>query len=330
MSPHDQLRVLDNKTPKPFHSLLDERLVACGIEILQLNVGRRCNLSCRHCHVDAGPDRKEVMGKEVMEACLDVLARNSIPVLDITGGSPEMNPRLEWFLRKASEIQQRILVRSNLVILLEDTYSGYLDLYAELGVEVVGSLPAYNPYLAERQRGKETFLKIIEAIRRLNSKGYAKPGTGLVLDLVHNPVGAFLPGPQHVLEKEYKTRLQTEHGVFFDRLFSLVNCPIGRWLDFLVATENIEDYMLTLVKSYNPETAKRVMCRTTLSVSWDGRLYDCDFNQVLGLPLASGMPQTIFEFDMDRLAHRPIVIANHCYSCTAGAGSSCQGALDCK
>ncbi|MCG6535970.1 MAG: arsenosugar biosynthesis radical SAM protein ArsS [Syntrophales bacterium LBB04] len=300
-------------------------LTAEGIGIFQINVGYRCNLGCRHCHVNAGPLRPEIMSKAVMEQCLKILESHSIPTIDITGGSPEMHPEIRWFLKECAALGRRLLVRTNAVILLEKSYESFIDLYAENRIEVVVSLPHMDPHVTDRQRGEGVFLKLMEAIRRLNARGYGRVGTGLILDLVHNPGGAYLPGSQAALEASYRLILQNKHGITFDHLFCINNMPIGRYLDYLRRTDNYEEYMATLVNAFNPAALKNVMCKTTLSVAWDGRLHDCDFNQMLGLLINHGAPDHISAFDMDKLAHRRIVIGNHCYGCTAGAGSSCQG-----
>jgi len=297
-----------------------------GVEILQINVGKRCLLQCRHCHVKAGPDRPEVMTAETFEKCLAAADGANIPVIDITGGSPEMNPHLEGFIRRAARPGRRLMVRSNLAVLLDKEYAHHMDLYAGCGVEIVGSLPDCDAARTDRQRGGEYFRKAIAAIRALNERGYAREDSGLVLDLVHNPLGAYLPGSQRALETEYRKKLRERHGVEFDTLFCLANCPVGRYLEFLVQTGNLEDYLLDLERAYNPAAAESVMCRNTVSVGWDGTLYDCDFNQMLELPVAAPAPDHIDRFDAGALAKRAIVIGNHCYACTAGAGSSCQGA----
>lgn len=301
-------------------------LTAIGIDILQMNVGNRCNLSCKHCHVQAGPNGQRNMSKKVFDQCLNILKKSQISTVDITGGSPEMNPHFPAFLEAVSKLNRRVLVRSNVCILLEEEYSKYIDLYTRLGVELVTSLPDLHSEKSDRQRGAKTFDSIIEGIRRLNAKGYGQKGSGLILDLVHNPVGAYLPGPQASLEEEYRRQLFEQYGIHFNQLFSLTNCPIGRYLDYLVMSENLEDYMTDLYTAYNEAAVDRVMCRTTLSIAWDGSLYDCDFNQMLGLKVNHGAPDHIDEFDLKTLSNRQIMTQNHCYCCTAGAGSSCQGA----
>ncbi|MFH0994795.1 MAG: arsenosugar biosynthesis radical SAM (seleno)protein ArsS [Pseudomonadota bacterium] len=302
-------------------------LRADGIEILQMNITRQCNLSCRHCHVEAGPDRKERMDRKTLEHCLLAADTHPVGTIDITGGAPELHPDLPWFLEQAARAGRRVIVRSNLVILQDLKYAFYLDLFACLGIEVVGSVPDYRLDRAERQRGKSTFLQAIASIRELNQRGYGLPGSGLILSLAHNPSGAYLPAGQASLEHEYRFRLREAYGIEFNRLFCLTNCPVGRYLDYLVSSDNFDEYMCTLKNAFNPAAVRSVMCRTTLSVGWDGRLFDCDFNQMLDLPVNIGAPRHIRDFDFDKLASREIMILDHCFACTAGAGSSCQGEL---
>jgi radical SAM/Cys-rich protein len=223
-------------------------------------------------------------------------------------------------------LDKRLIVRSNLVILLEDAYAGFIDVYAKNRVEVVTSLPDYHDDGTNRQRGSGAFTRIIQAMRLLNQKDYGREERSLVLNIMHNPVGAYLPGAQKALEAEYKKRLFTEHGVVFNRLFCITNMPVGRYLEYLLNSGNFEDYMAGLCEAYNPLAAENVMCRSTISVGWDGTLYDCDFNQMLGLRVNHGMPDMIMDFNIEKLRSRKIVIGNHCYGCTAGIGSSCQGA----
>lgn len=330
MDAHEQLgRLRGIGAGEPFRQRIARSLkgplAARKIDILQLNVGKRCNLACRHCHVEAGPGREEAMPREVFEACLEIARAAEVSTIDVTGGSPEMNPHLEWFLGAAGSLGKRLIVRSNAVILLDRSFSRFIDIFARHRVEIVISLPDYNEARTDRQRGPGAFRRIIQAMRLLNDRGYGT-GTGLDLDLVHNPAGAFLPGPQDALEREYERRLRDDFGVVFTRLFCIINVPIGRYLAYLLATGNLEEYMTGICGAFNPSAVDRVMCRTTLSVGWDGTLYDCDFNQALGLPVGFGAPRTIARFDIDRLRTREIVIDDHCYGCTAGAGSSCQGA----
>ncbi len=305
-------------------------LRATGVEILQINVGRLCNLSCMHCHVEAGPSRKESMSRAVFEKCLDILKHSTIPTIDITGGSPEMNPNLEWFLGEVAGLGRRVLVRSNLVILLNLNYRKFIDIYERNRVEIVASLPCYTAQATDKQRGDGAYVAIVEVLKILNDRGYGCDGSGLVLDLVHNPTGACLSGSQQVLEREYRLRLKQDHDVLFNRLFCLTNLPVGRYLNYLLESGNYMGYMAALVEAFNPAALDRVMCKTTVSVGWDGALYDCDFNQMLQLPVNHGAPDHITRFDIEKLKNRQIVIANHCFGCTAGAGSSCQGQIACS
>lgn len=313
------------KVAPSFIERVQQPLTAMGIDILQINVGYRCNLQCRHCHVQAGPQRSEVMSGKVMKQCLKVLEKYPIPTVDITGGSPELHPQFGWFLQECAALKRRILVRSNGTILLDKAYSGLIDLYAAHQIEVVLSLPHLDPRVTDRQRGEGVFVRLIEVVRRLNAKGYGLDGSGLVLDLVHNPAGAYLPGSQAGLESAYRQTLHERYGISFNHLFCITNMPIGRYLDYLLKTDNYEDYMKALIKAFNPASLKGVMCRSTVSVGWDGRLYDCDFNQMLGLTIDHGAPHHISSFEMASLESRQIVVGDHCYGCTAGSGSSCQG-----
>jgi len=329
MKPTQQLDLLANVPGNvSFGDKIERPLFADGIDILQLNVGRKCNLTCRHCHVEAGPHRVEMMHRSVFEKCLDILARHPIETVDITGGAPEMNLHLPWFIDEVSKLGRRLLVRTNLLILLQDEYRHFLDIYTNHQVEVVTSLPDYQMQRTNRQRGEGVFEGVIEVMKELNSRGYGQPDSRLVLDLVTNPVGAYLPASQEALSFEYKRRLADDYGVVFNQLFCLTNCPVGRYLEYLVRSENYDDYMTELINAFNWSAVSKVMCRSTLSVGWDGNLYDCDFNQMLAMPVDHGAPSHIDVFNFDQLKARQIVIANHCYACTAGAGSSCQGALE--
>ena len=302
-------------------------LRAEGLRVLQVNVGKVCNQTCRHCHVDAGPDRREAMTRETMQLCLDVLARSGASTLDITGGAPEMNPHFRWLVGQARAQGRHVIDRCNLTILLAPGYDDLPDFLATHRVEVVASLPCYESENTDRQRGDGVFDKSITALRRLNALGYGQTESGLDLTLVYNPVGPSLPPSQAGLEADYRRELAARYGVVFTRLFTVTNMPISRFLDDLIGTGSYDTYMRMLVDAYNPAAAAGVMCRTTLSVAWDGRLYDCDFNQMLELGLASGLPSHIRDFDPDLLSTRPIVTAQHCYGCTAGSGSGCQGAV---
>lgn len=298
------------------------------VEVLQVNITRRCNLACCHCHVEASPGRSEQMSRQDLEACLIAAANTGVKTIDITGGAPETHPDLEWFIKEAARLEKRLLVRTNAAVLSDPAYSHLIRLYAEAGVEVVASLPGLTPERIDRIRGTGVFEQIIAALRALNAAGYASPGTGLVLDLVHNPAGAFLPGAQQAIEAEYRLRLSREHGVEFNRLFCIANFPVGRFLDFLVRSGNLEQYAGLLKQAFNPASVGQLMCRTTISVDCAGRLFDCDFNQALGSSGAIRAHGHIRDFDFEKLSCRTIQLGFQCYSCTAGAGSSCQGALE--
>lgn len=297
------------------------------IEILQVNIGYMCNQVCKHCHVDAGPDRQEIMTRETMQQCLDVLSATKIKTLDITGGAPEMNPDFRWFVTAAHTLGVReIIVRSNLTIITANPkYHTLPKFFQDNNVRICSSLPFYNAGKTDRQRGEGVFEKSIEALSMLNAVGYGKPNTGLILDLVYNPVGAFLPGNQDQLQRDFKKELKDHFNIDFNNLFTITNIPISRFLDFLIESGNYEDYMEKLVTAFNPSAVGGVMCRNTISVDWQGYLYDCDFNQMLGLKTTQSAGQHISTFDIHKLEDREIVIGQHCFACTAGAGSSCQG-----
>jgi radical SAM/Cys-rich protein len=286
-----------------------------------------CNQVCKHCHVDAGPDRKEIMTRETMQLCLDALDRSSIKTVDITGGAPEMNPEFRWFVEQLSARGLKIMVRCNLTIILANKkYHDLPEFFKQHKVEVVSSLPFYNKRRTDSQRGDGVFDTSIEALKMLNAVGYGLDGTGLVLNLVFNPAGALLPGDQAGLEREYKANLMRDFGIQFNNLFTITNLPISRFLEYLLASGNYESYMERLVTSYNPVAAAGVMCRNTLSVGWDGSLYDCDFNQMLDLPVQGAAPKHLRDWNLELLNQREVVVNQHCYGCTAGAGSSCGGA----
>ncbi|MHC4289224.1 MAG: arsenosugar biosynthesis radical SAM (seleno)protein ArsS [Planctomycetota bacterium] len=302
-------------------------LKATGIDTLQMNITRKCNLACKHCHIKAGPDRTEMMSHEILTHCVQAAEHPSVNTIDITGGAPEMHPDIEWLINKMAALRKHLLVRSNLVILLDPQYYHLMELFSANKVELVGSLPDYRAQRSDQQRGSGVYERIMEVMRKLNRIGYGVAGSGLVLDLVHNPAGAYLPGSQSALESEYRRVLHQEHNVVFNTLFCLVNCPVGRYWEFLKDSGNLDDYMRTLHKAFNPQTANLVMCRKTVSVGWDGKLYDCDFNQIENVPVNSGSPTHIRDFKFDLLSNRQIEVRNHCFACTAGAGSSCCGAL---
>jgi radical SAM/Cys-rich protein len=304
------------------------RLETERIEVLQVNVGKLCNQTCAHCHVDAGPDRKETMTRQTAERVVEILRRHPIPTLDITGGAPELNPAFRYLVEEASALGRKIVDRCNLTVLMLRSQSDLAEFLAEHKVEVVASLPSFRSSGTDAQRGDGVFRKSIEALRRLNGLGYGSGnGHGLTLNLVHNPVGAFLPGNQISLERDYKRELESRYGVVFDNLYTITNMPISRFLEFLDRTGNLERYMDLLVNAFNPSAVHGVMCRTHLSVGWDGTLYDCDFNQMLELPAGNGAPRTLAGLLRSGNLHREIVTARHCYGCTAGAGSSCGGTV---
>lgn len=302
-------------------------LAAHGIEVLQINVGKVCNQTCRHCHVDAGPDRRESMSRETADACLRVLHAANVPTLDITGGAPEMHPLFRYLIEAAADGGRRLIDRCNLTILMASGYEDLAEFLARHRVEIIASLPCYLESNTDKQRGDGVFQKSIAALRRLNELGYGMPGAGLSLTLVYNPVGPSLPPPQDSLEEAYRRELRSRYGVEFTQLFTITNMPISRFLDDLITQGRLDEYLQKLVNAFNPQTVDGLMCRNTLSVDWTGRLFDCDFNQMLELSLADGLPQTIHDFDLQQHAQRPIQIGLHCYGCTAGAGSSCQGRL---
>lgn len=298
------------------------------LEILQMNLGYMCNQVCAHCHVDAGPDRKEMMSRETLSYCLQILKQTPVTTLDLTGGAPEMHPDFRWFVAEAARIGvEDFIVRSNLTILRAN--KKYYDLphfFKKHGIHVVSSLPFYKKEKTDRQRGEGVFSQSIKALQALNEVGYGQQGSKLQLDLVYNPSGAFLPANQQALEHDFKKALKKDFDIDFHRLFTITNLPISRFLEYLIASENYEDYMHRLVEAFNPAAVDNVMCTNTLSVGWDGSLYDCDFNQMLDLKVASPV-QHIKDFDLAQLQAREICISQHCYGCTAGAGSSCQGSV---
>ena len=297
------------------------------LQVLQLNLGKLCNQTCRHCHVDAGPDRREVMSRETMELCLRALERSRIPVVDITGGAPELNPDFRWLVERARALGRRVMDRCNLTVLETAPGADLPGFLAAQRVEVVASLPHWRALSTDRQRGEGVFARSIAALRRLNAAGYGDGTSGLRLVLVTNPVGAFLPGAQASLQAEWKRELWRQHGVRFDELWTITNMPISRYLEWLEESGNLTTYMERLVQAWNPAAVPGLMCRTTLSVEWDGTLHDCDFNQMLELPLAGPAPRHIRDFDEAALAARQVATARHCFGCTAGAGSSCGGSL---
>ncbi len=330
-TPAEQLRILNQAEGlKPFHEALAASglypLTATGIQIFQVNVGKLCNQTCKHCHVDAGPDRKEVMTRATAELVIEKLAATDIPVLDITGGAPELNPNFRFLVREARRLGRHVMDRCNLTVLLLPSQRDLAEFLAEYEVEIVASLPYYTAARTDAQRGEKVFDKSIEALRLLNRLGYGQPDSRLKLNLVYNPVGAFLPPQQQAIEADFRRELRRRHGIVFHHLFTMTNMPISRFLEFLIRSGNYDRYMQKLIRAYNPQAAAAVMCRYTLSVGWDGTLYDCDFNQMIGMPVDHGAPNHLRDFDYEALKARRIVTGQHCYGCTAGAGSSCGGA----
>jgi len=302
-------------------------LTAVEVSTLQVNLGWRCNQACKHCHLQAGPDRPEQMGRETIEEVIRVAGSHAIPVVDLTGGAPELNPHFEYLVDRLHHLGVHVRCRSNLTVLLEPGKEHFPEFFKERRLELICSLPYYQQDMVDRVRGPGTFDKCLEVLRRLNRLGYGREGSDLELHLMYNPGGAFFPPPQGPLEDLFRRELAGRHGVHFHNLYTLLNMPIGRFQEYLLRSSNYESYMGKLMASFNPATVPGLMCRSLISVAWDGGLYDCDFHQALGLPLVPGLPQNIREFDLQVLAHRPIRLADHCYGCTAGSGSSCGGSL---
>ncbi len=334
---HEQIEIIEHGETGdfalvPFQQKLEQSnlypLKPAQVEIFQVNIGKMCNQTCRHCHVDAGPDRKEIMTKETMQQCIEGLKTNpNMKTVDLTGGAPEMNPNFRWFVEEIKKLDRHIIVRCNLTIILAN--KKYYDLpqfYKQHNIEVVSSLPFYSQNRTDRQRGNGVFENSIKALQMLNDAGYGMEGTGLILNLVYNPAGAFLPPSQQSLEKEFKQALRQKYGIEFNSLYVITNMPISRYLDYLLSSGSYESYMEKLVNAYNPVAAANVMCRNTISIGWDGYLYDCDFNQMLELKVDC-TSKHISQFNIETLNNRKIIVGQHCYGCTAGSGSSCGGAV---
>ncbi len=307
--------------PIGFHPLLPT-----NVDILQVNMGKMCNQTCAHCHVDAGPDRKEIMTKETLQLCLDAVEKGNIKVADLTGGAPEMNPHFRWFVEELSNRNVNVMVRCNLTIIVANPkYNDLPDFYAKHKVEIISSLPHFSKLRTDAQRGDGVFEQSMKALSMLNKVGYGVEGSGLHLNLVYNPSGAFLPPAQSSLERDFKERLERKHQVTFNSLFAITNMPISRFLDYLIQSDNYDSYMEELSSAFNPTAVEGVMCRNTLSVGWDGYLYDCDFNQML--EMKCNHVEHIRDFNKELLNSRSIKTGKHCYGCTAGAGSSCGGEI---
>jgi radical SAM/Cys-rich protein len=331
-SPTEQLKILGTTAScPPFETQLDRigllPLCATGITVFQINVGKLCNQTCRHCHVDAGPDRTEHMSRETAEQCIQALAKTDIPAVDITGGAPELNSNFRWLVEQSRALGRHVMDRCNLSVLLLPSQADLGDFLALHRVEIVASLPYYRASQTNAQRGEGVFEKSIEALQRLNTFGYGRPDSGLTLNLVCNPVGAFLPPDQEAIKAQFRKELRVRHGIEFNHLYTITNMPISRFLEFLLESGNYEQYMERLANAFNPAAAAGVMCRYTISVGWNGTLYDCDFNQMLDLPVDHGASTHIRDFDSVQLNHRRITTRNHCYGCTAGSGSSCGGTV---
>ncbi|MCH8569146.1 MAG: arsenosugar biosynthesis radical SAM protein ArsS [Balneolales bacterium] len=336
MDPAEQISILNTYSPvmctlPRFGQLLEQSglfpLKPSGIDIFQMNLGYMCNMTCRHCHVDAGPDRKEMMSRENLEHCIHAIDQIDAKTVDLTGGAPEMHPDFRWFVSQISKSGREIIVRSNLTILVTNPkYRSFPDFFKEHKLNVTCSLPFYNKFTTDKQRGVGTYDRSVEALKVLNEKGFGIEGTGLKLNLVYNPAGAFLPADQKALEADFKNNLRRKHGIEFNELFTITNLPISRYLEYLLESENLDTYMQKLVEAYNPSAAANVMCRNTLSISWDGKLYDCDFNQMLEIPVDAADSAHIRDFNPELLMKRSVRINQHCFGCTAGAGSSCGGA----
>ncbi|MCW8133536.1 MAG: arsenosugar biosynthesis radical SAM protein ArsS [Planctomycetota bacterium] len=301
-------------------------LRAADLETVQVNIGLRCNLACRHCHVESSPARREEMDEATMDAVLRAARACGAKWLDITGGAPEMHPRFRPFVEAAAAQGLRVMVRTNLTILLQDGYAAFPAFFAAHRVHLVASLPCYLEANVDRQRGKSVYAESIEAIRRLNAAGYGtRPD--LPLDLVFNPGGPALPPAQASLEADYRRELGQRFGIAFTRLICIANMPIGRFQDDLARQQRAGAYQELLETRFNAATVPALMCRHQISVRWDGTLFDCDFNLALNLPVRDGLPRHIRDFDPAALRARPIATAKHCFGCTAGSGSSCGGAL---
>lgn len=296
-----------------------------SIDTVQANIGLQCNLACHHCHVESSPKRKEQMTWQTMQDVLDAARRAGAKTLDITGGAPEMHPHFQRFITQAQTDGLSIMVRTNLTIMLQPGYEDFPFWFAQRGVHLVASLPCYLPNNVDKQRGHHVYADSVEVIKRLNNAGYGR-NDNKQLDLVYNPLGASLPPAQERLEEAYRAALRSEHNIHFNRLFTITNIPIGRFLHDLVREGKAEQYMKLLRDSFNPQTLEGLMCRHQLHVGWDGKMYDCDFNYALGLPV-NGNATHVSEFSPASFRDRHIATGDHCFACTAGCGSSCGGSL---
>ncbi len=330
--------ILDSASPAhtshgaPFNDTIARHgvstLTAQTISTIQVNIGKLCNQICHHCHVDAGPQRTEIMSLETLDAILAILQKYpQISTVDITGGAPEMNPHFEYFVKECRSLNRTVIDRCNLTVFFVKGKGHLPQFLAKHNIEIVASLPCYLEDNVDEQRGKGVFDRSIAALQQLNALGYGMEGSALQLSLVYNPIGPNLPPSQKELESDYKKELFSRFGISFNHLYTITNMPISRFLDDLRSNGHIEQYTELLINSFNPSSLQSLMCRSLISVSWDGKLYDCDFNQMLDLTITPPSHQTISTFDFDLLKHRRIATGQHCYGCTAGAGSSCGGSL---
>ena len=320
----------DTNLPQ-FQSVLSDngflKLQRNKLQTLQVNVGKLCNQTCRHCHVDAGPDRRELMTRENFENCLRIIRESDVQTIDITGGAPEMNPHFAWFVTEVRKLNRHVIDRCNLTILSAPGYTHLPQFLADHQVQIVASLPCYLEDNCDSQRGNGVFRKSIEALKLLNGLGYGIKDGQLMLSLVYNPVGPSLPPNQQKLEQSYRDQLWQRYGIVFNELYTITNMPISRFLDDLITSGRYDEYMSLLVNSFNRDAVDGLMCRSTISVDWQGFVFDCDFNQMLDLPLANASRIHISDVRTDDLMDQPIAVGRHCFGCTAGAGSSCRGAL---
>lgn len=333
LSTNDQIQLL-NASAKEGPSFVD-KMKSCNslplrpkeLEILQINVGYMCNMECNHCHVDASPRRKEITPKSILQKCLDVIDNTpSIHTVDLTGGAPEMNPDFQWLIEELAKRDVETIVRSNLTILVEGKFKTFPEFLAKHKVTIVSSLPCYTEENTDAQRGDGTFNKSILALKKLNDLGYGRQDD-LKLHLVYNPGGASVAPNQAALEADYKRELGERFEIDFHNLYTITNLPVSRFLEYLENEGKTQEYIELLANSFNPAAASEVMCTNTLSLDWNGNLFDCDFNQILKLPIGAKKSRNIMDFDAADLADRDIVLNQHCFGCTAGEGSSCQGAL---
>jgi radical SAM/Cys-rich protein len=308
--------------------LQGNRLMRRAIDVLQINMGKYCNQACIHCHVESGPNRTEMMDRDTVDAVLRFLGATEIPTVDITGGAPELNPNFDYLVSAATDLGRHVMDRCNLTVIFERGKDHLPKFFKTHRVELVGSLPCYSEANVDRQRGKGTFELSIRALQIFNGLGYGKPGSDLILNLVYNPVGPHLPPPQAKLEQDYRSELREKFGIEFNHLYCLANMPITRYETHLRLLDEYDSYVELLERNYNPATLEHVMCRNLISVGWEGSVYDCDFNQMLDIPLRypTGTPMHITSLEL-RDVLREVSVGNHCYACTAGNGSSCSGSL---